>query len=88
MIAVKPAMVVSDWKRRLLVVVLACGLGLAAALVFGFVAGLVRPCEGERLSCSMTQIVGLIYIPVFSGLALLTFLIAMFWKIEFWKIDV
>ena len=80
MIAIGSAMVASDWKRRLLMVVLACDLGLAAAFAFGFVAGLVRPCEGERLSCSMTEIVGFIYIPVFSGAALLAFAAAALWK--------
>lgn len=73
-------MAVTGWKRRLLIVVLACAFGLAVAFVFAQIAGLVRPCRGEGLSCSMTQIIGLIYIPVFSGAALLLFAIAALWK--------
>lgn len=80
MTAVEPAMTVTGWKRRLLIVVLACLFGLAAALAFGYAAGVVLPCRGEGLSCSMTQIIGLIYVPVVSGVALLVFAIAALWK--------
>lgn len=73
-------MAVTGWKRRLLIVVLACAFGLAVAFVFAQIAALARPCGGEQLSCSMTRIIGLIYIPVFSGAALLLFAIAALWK--------
>lgn len=80
MTAVEPAMTVTGWKRRLLIVVLACALGLAVAFAFGYAAGLVRPCRGEGLACSMTRIVGFIYTPIFSGAALLLFAVAALWK--------
>lgn len=73
-------MAVTGWKRRLLIVVLACALGLAAAFAFGKVAGVVHPCGGEQLSCSMTRIIGFIYTPVFSGVALVAFAVAALWK--------
>ncbi|OQW57147.1 MAG: hypothetical protein A4S14_08655 [Proteobacteria bacterium SG_bin9] len=73
-------MALTGWKRRLLIVVLACAFGLAAAFVFAKVAGLVHPCGGEQLSCSMTRIIGFIYTPVFSGVALIAFAIAALWK--------
>lgn len=73
-------MAVTGWKRRLLIVVLACALGLAAAFAFGKVAGFVHPCGGEQLSCSMTRIIGFIYTPVFSGVALVAFTVAALWK--------
>lgn len=66
--------------RRFGIIALACVLGLAAALAFGYVAGLLRPCQGERLSCSMTEIIGLIYTPVFSVIALICFTVAVFWR--------
>lgn len=73
-------MTVTGWKRRLLIVVLACALGLALAFAFAQIAGVAHPCGGEQLSCSMTQIIGFIYTPVFSGVALLAFAVAALWK--------
>lgn len=73
-------MTVTGWKRRLLIVVLACALGLAAAFAFAYVANFARPCRSELLACSMTKVVGLIYIPVFGGVALLVFAGAALWK--------
>jgi hypothetical protein len=66
--------------RRFAVICLACVIGFAAAFAFAYVARIVRPCTGEQLACSMTQIIGLIYIPVFSAIALIELSIAMFWK--------
>jgi hypothetical protein len=68
--------------RRLLIVLGACMLGLIAAFAFAYVAGIVRPCSGEQLSCSMTVIVGIVYIPVFSIVAALCFSVAALWKNE------
>lgn len=73
-------MIALGWKRRLLIVVLACALGFVAAFAFARVATFVHPCGGEGLACSMTKIVGLIYTPVFSGVALVVFAIAALWK--------
>ncbi|EKS40338.1 hypothetical protein [Afipia clevelandensis] len=66
--------------RRFLVIVLACALGLAVAFAFGLAADLLRPCTGEGLSCSMTKVIGFIYTPVFSAVALICFTAAVFWK--------
>lgn len=66
--------------RRFLIIFLACALGLAAAFAFGFAADQLRRCTGEGLSCSMTKIIGFIYTPVFSGVALICFTVAVFWK--------
>jgi hypothetical protein len=66
--------------RRLLTIFLACALGLAAAFLFRIAAGAIRPCTGEHLSCSMTSILGFIYVPVFAGAALIVCGVAMFWK--------
>lgn len=76
----QPAMTVSGWKQRLLMVGLSCALGLAVAFAFAQLATYAHPCGREGLSCSMTQIVGLIYMPVFAGIALLTFAVATLWK--------
>jgi len=65
--------------RRFLIVFLACAFGLAVAFAFGFAADLLRPCTGEGLSCSMTKIIGFIYTPVFSVIALICFTVAVFW---------
>ena len=64
--------------RRLLITLAACALGFLAAFAFSFTATVVRPCTGESLSCTMTSIVALIYIPVFGVIALLVFSIAVF----------
>lgn len=80
MTAVEPAKVVTGWKRRLMLVVLACALGLVAAFAFAQVANFVHSCGGEGLACAMTEIVGFIYTPVFSGVALVVFAIAALWK--------
>lgn len=66
--------------RRFLITLLACASGLAAAFAFGFTAELLRPCTGEGLSCSMTKVLGFIYTPVFSAIALICFMVAVFWK--------
>jgi len=66
--------------RRFVTILLACASGLAVAFLFAYVAGIVRLCTGEALSCSMTRIIGLIYIPVFSLIALICFTVAAFWK--------
>lgn len=66
--------------RRFGIIVLACAFGLAVALAFGVVAGLLRPCPGEGLACSMTLIAGLISTPVFSAVALICFTVAVFWR--------
>jgi hypothetical protein len=66
--------------RRLLTIIAACVLGLCAAFLVRFVANAIRPCVGEQLACSMTSIIGFIYIPVFSGATLIASAIAMFWK--------
>jgi hypothetical protein len=66
--------------RRFLNVLGACVIGLVAGFAFQALAGLIWPCGGEGLSCSMTTIIGLIYIPVFAAAALITLLIAKFWK--------
>lgn len=66
--------------RRFLIIFLACAFGLAVAFAFGFAADLLRPCTGEGLSCSMTKIIGFIYTPVFSVIALICFSVAVFWK--------
>ncbi|MBN8981990.1 MAG: hypothetical protein J0I29_12045 [Rhizobiales bacterium] len=66
--------------RRSAVILLACAVGLGTAFAFAYVAGLMTPCRGEQLTCSMTKIIGLIYIPVFSAVALIAFSIAIFWK--------
>lgn len=66
--------------RRFLIIFLACALGLAVAFAFGFAANLLRPCTGEGLSCSMTKIIGFIYTPAFSAVALICFTVAVFWK--------
>jgi hypothetical protein len=55
-------------------------MGLVAGFAFQGLAALVWPCGGEGLACSMTMIVGLIYIPVFAAAALIALLIAEFWK--------
>jgi hypothetical protein len=65
---------------RFIAILLACVTGLGAAFLFGYVAGIVRPCRGEQLSCSITQVLGLVYTPVFSAAALLAFSVAAFWK--------
>ena len=66
--------------RRVLIVVLACALGVAAAYAFGIAARLVRPCTGEQLSCSMTVVVGLVTIAISGAVALLAYGLAMLWK--------
>ncbi len=66
--------------RRFVIIFLACVLGLAVAFAFGFAANLLRPCTGEGLSCSMTKIIGFIYTPAFSVVALICFTVAVFWK--------
>lgn len=66
--------------RRFLIILLACVLGLVVAFAFGFAADLLRPCTGERLSCSMTKIIGFIYTPVFAAVALICFAVSVFWK--------
>jgi uncharacterized membrane protein YhaH (DUF805 family) len=66
--------------RRFLTIALACALGLVAAFVFAHAAETIRPCTGEQLSCSITRAIGVIYIPVFSAIALVAFSIAVFWK--------
>lgn len=66
--------------RRLLLLLLACALGLAAAFVFRYLAERLRPCGGEQLACSMTALIGLVYAPIFCGLALIVFAVAEFWK--------
>lgn len=64
--------------RRFLRTIGACLLGLIAAFAFDFLAGVVRPCTGEGLACSMTSILGFIYVPVFAVIALVCFGISVF----------
>lgn len=66
--------------RRFVIIFLACALGLGVAFAFCFAADLFRRCTGEGLSCSMTKIIGFIYTPVFSVVALICFTVAVFWK--------
>ena len=66
--------------KRFLAIVLACALGLAAAFAFAYAARIARPCQGEQLTCSMTDIISLIYTPVFTAIALVAATIAVFWK--------
>jgi hypothetical protein len=66
--------------RRFLNIFACCVMGLVAGFAFQALAELVWPCSGEGLSCSMTKIVGFIYIPVFAAVSLAAFLIAEFWK--------
>ena len=66
--------------RRFVTTLLACAAGLAAAFLFAYAADIARSCTGEALSCSMTKIIVLIYIPVFSVIALIAFSLAVFWK--------
>ncbi len=66
--------------RRFALICLACVIGLGAAFAFAYTVRMLRPCSGEQLTCSMTQILGLIYIPVFSAIALIALSIATFWK--------
>lgn len=65
--------------RRFFAILRVCILGLVAGFAFQAGAGLIWPCGGEGLSCSMTTIIGLIYIPVFAAIGLVAFLIAEFW---------
>jgi hypothetical protein len=66
--------------RRLIRIVLACALGLGAAVLFRLLADIARPCGGEGLSCAMIRALGFIYTPVFAAAALIAFSIAEFWK--------
>jgi cytochrome bd-type quinol oxidase subunit 2 len=70
----------SEALKRFLVVVLACAIGLAVAFAFAYVAGLARPCQGERLTCSMVDVIGIVYTPVFAAVALIGFSLAVLWK--------
>ena len=65
---------------RFVTILLACATGLAVAYLFGYAAGIMRPCRGEQLSCSITQVLGFVYVPVFSAVALIVFSVAAFWK--------
>jgi hypothetical protein len=66
--------------RRFLNILGACVIGLVAGFAFQAAAGFVWPCGGEGLSCSMTTIIGLIYIPAFAAAGFIAFLVAEFWK--------
>lgn len=66
--------------RRFLDILGACAIGLVAAFLFPLLAGFIWPCGGERLACSMTAIIRYIYAPIFAGIALIAFSVAMFWK--------
>ncbi|MBI3702157.1 MAG: hypothetical protein HY242_17170 [Afipia sp.] len=66
--------------RRFAAILLACAFGLGAAYLFAYAADIARPCTGEGLSCSMTKVLGFVYIPVFSAVALIALSVAIFWK--------